>query len=70
MSALLDSKDYSTREDIKLLEQQISELKMENNSLRKESAGSKEREAERNNRIDYLENQLRAINLVVKGTKE
>lgn len=64
---LLDSKKFSTKEDIDKLEGTIMSLKLENQKLQEEIVALKQSEEKGKRRMDYLENMFKQNNLLFRG---
>ena len=66
-NALLDSKSYSTKEDIEKLQESVESMKEENKKLKEEIMAVRKKEELLNKRVDALENKMKQNNLVLKG---
>lgn len=68
-NTLLDSKSYSTKEDIVKLQESIESMKEENKKLKEEIINLKKKEELLNKRVDDIENKMKQCNLIFKGVQ-
>ena len=66
-NVLLDSKSYSTKEDIAKLQESIENMKEENNKLKEEINNLRKKEELLNERLNDIENKLKQNNPIFKG---